>query len=387
VIQRHQVQANGFLYTVSPDDNVSLAARCWGVVQVRLRDEITGEPVRTQTGIRTEYRGLRPRVAGDGLVGLVGVPRVVFPDLPNQGYDVPFTVTATGYLPVALSAAVPQDAQFPVSFSPSNLAVAMHAEAVTLRGRVVRPAAGGFAPVAGAAVRITGMRRHPVPANAAPPPLSPPNLVSLQPGVHANRPAGGGMLRRRNGLTGAIGKRTLRIAVPGDRTLHINNRVGLGPGDLVRIDGGQPERVELHTIASIAGASGADQPAVLSLDYALRIGHPAGTEVSRLLPQPPGPALQIQDETLAGDLCLPLNGLTGIAAGNVVEISGGANPPEYQIVRMFAAVSDAQGNYRLPPLGRVAEVRLEAAIGAQMVERDISPNYRLGRQTVDLILP
>lgn len=387
MIQRHQVQANGLTYTISPDVTVPSADRYWGVVQVQLIDEITGAPVRTQTGIETDYGGLQPRVAGDGLVGLTGVPRTVFPDLLNQPYDVPLSVRATGYLPVTRTAQVPQDGGFPASFTPANLTIAMHAAAVTLRGRVVQRAGLGFAGVAGATVRITGVRRQPVAANVAPPPMEPPDLISLQPGVYANRPAVGSELRPRNvfGL-GAV-KTLTRVAPLGGSALYLNNRLGLGVGNLLMVEGAEPDRIEVHSIAAIDGASDPAQPAMVTPVFPLRVAHPVGTEVRQILIQPPGAAVAILDETVAGDLCLRLGGPVGVAVGALVMITGGVDPPEFQVAHPLSTLSDAQGYYRLPPLGRVAEVRIQAISGAQATERDISPAYGSGQQTVDLILP
>lgn len=86
-------------YLFSPDDPMPLSGRTWALVQARVVDEMTGEPPRSRITILARERGLVPRVASDGLVGLVGIPRHLFPALATQDYTVHLTVQAEGYLP------------------------------------------------------------------------------------------------------------------------------------------------------------------------------------------------------------------------------------------------------------------------------------------------
>src|SRR2546422_4545295 len=85
-MSRRTIQSNNRLYTYSPDDPIPVGRRSWGVISVLLTDEITGLQPDGTPFISTSYKGLDPRVAQESsLVGLVGIPVRVFPNLKNQG--------------------------------------------------------------------------------------------------------------------------------------------------------------------------------------------------------------------------------------------------------------------------------------------------------------
>jgi len=85
-----------------------------------------------------------------------------------------------------------------------------------------------------------------------------------------------------------------------------------------------------------------------------------------------------------------LKGVAGLATATEVRISGGAVPDEYHSLSRFSVTSDADGYYRLPPLSRVALVKLSARkkIGPQTfaAELEFRPDYALRENRLDLTL-
>ena len=79
--------------------------------------------------------------------------------------------------------------------------------------------------------------------------------------------------------------------------------------------------------------------------------------------------------------------VAGIASGDVVAISGGVSPVEYQFASIFAVTSDALGNYRLPLLSRVAELELTTNDGVHApVPLPVIPQYGYQDNRVDFLL-
>ena len=143
---RARVVVGRTAFLVAPDDAPPEGARWWALVQARLLDDVSGDPVTrpadvTPAGLAfraPRTRALvRPRRADGGVVGLVGVPHTVFPDLRNSAYDVGLTVRADGYLPATATRSLAAQPTFPDTFTPAQLGdVEMHAEPVSLQGRM-----------------------------------------------------------------------------------------------------------------------------------------------------------------------------------------------------------------------------------------------------------
>jgi len=75
------VNANGRSYNFSADDPFPLSSRFSALVRARLIDELTGTPPLTPVQVDSNIAPSTPRVASDGLVGLVGIPRHIFRSL------------------------------------------------------------------------------------------------------------------------------------------------------------------------------------------------------------------------------------------------------------------------------------------------------------------
>lgn len=125
--RRTIIMNTGQMYTIAVDDPVPTAAHLWGVVRARLIDDVTNEPVNVPVRIQVQEAGLTPRIAQDGIIGLVGIPMNIFPDLANSDYTVHFTIWAAGYQPLSVSAQVtkippvPTAPGFPQAFTPRDL--------------------------------------------------------------------------------------------------------------------------------------------------------------------------------------------------------------------------------------------------------------------------
>lgn len=92
-------------YLVADDDPMPHDAKWWAVLRTRAVDELTSEPPLNRITLSTTTPGCLPRVAGDGLCGLVGHPRAVSAQMLTAGA---FTaeIRADGYLPRSLTAAI-----------------------------------------------------------------------------------------------------------------------------------------------------------------------------------------------------------------------------------------------------------------------------------------
>ena len=71
------VRSEGIDYTIADDDRQPYDARWWAVLRTRAVDELTGEPPLNRIAVSTATPGCLPRVAGDGLCGLVARPGAV----------------------------------------------------------------------------------------------------------------------------------------------------------------------------------------------------------------------------------------------------------------------------------------------------------------------
>jgi hypothetical protein len=119
--RRNVTMNSGQIYTIAVDDPTPTAAHLWGVVRARLIDDVTGEPVNVPVRIEIKKAGLTPRIAQDGIIGLVGIPLNVFPKLNLQDYPLQFTIYAESYLPMVVTTTISKNLGFPQAFTPRNL--------------------------------------------------------------------------------------------------------------------------------------------------------------------------------------------------------------------------------------------------------------------------
>ena len=380
--------ANGRNYVFSSDGSPPAGDRFWALAKVRVIDELSGGPP-AGTRLISRQHGVNARMNSDGMGAAVGIPRDVFPHLDSKGYGVQLTVDAEGYVTQDIEVPVAIDLQFPKRFVPPALVdIVLHREPTVILGRTVSIAGNSTSPMGGATVRVTGIWRTPPPNDVAVP-ASPPNIVSLRPPLYAGRQAISGHLQRRKLPPAAGDKLLLEDVSSGRDVIRLSDRQSLAAGDILVIDGGRPDRVEFIAIKSINGAATVDQPASVVLDHRLAYEHRRDALVQKANPQPPGAVRQLSVEALAGDVCVFLNNLAGLAGASEVEINGGS-ANEYHSVSRFVATSDSDGYYRLPPLSRVAQVLIEGQkiVGPQTfaAKTEFRPDYSRRENTLDLTL-
>jgi hypothetical protein len=384
---RRVVNVESRAYLFSPDVQPTPAERTWAVVRARVIDEMTAEPPLTQITVETDRTELTPRTAAGGIVGLVGTPLRVFPSLDLQGYPVGLTVGGRGYVTLRETVNVAQNVNFPGQFAPTDHGtLALHRDPVRITGRTVLAGGGTTTPVAGATVSITGVWPTLPAANVVVLP-DPPNLVSLLPPTFFAHTAPAAVLHRRE-LTPVVGEEKLLLthAPAGSLTLAVSDRVNLTGGNVVALDESDPERTEYLFVQSVAGASTDTEPATVTLAYATARAHYEGAVLRRVTPQVAAADNQLTRDCIAGDTCLFLDGMLGLAGASVVEITGGGGSAEYHLVRQFKATSDADGYYRLPPLARVAQAELLAHDGAHPdINVTVTPDYAVGVHRIDFV--
>ena len=389
-MSRRTIQVGNQRIVFSPDDPVSLVNRLQALAKLRITDELTGGPPDSAIDLQVRERGVTPRVAGDGLAGVVGFPQQVIPSLNSQDYFVNLTVTAQGYLARDVRQKIPQDFAFPQHFAPPQLNLALHREPATISGRTVRFIGNISTPLGGARISLTGIWRTAPPANVIVAP-DPPNLISLQPPMYLDRSALTQFLRPGDLPALAGGDKTLLDDVPpGTNSIRLSDRQGLAAGDVLQIDANQPDLTEFIEIKTVPVTSAPDQPTLITLNQGLMQSHRRDSVVTRTLPQPPGIQRPFTVDATTGDTCVFLDNLTGLAAAHEVQITGLPGQDEYHKLTTFSVLSDADGYYRLPPLSRVAQVEIHAEkiVGLQTfkVTTTFCPDYHQRENRLDLTL-
>lgn len=375
-----------------PDAVPAAADRMRVIVSARLLDEESGEPIAVAVTLTTSAPGLQSRIAGGGLVGLVGRPARLFPTLDVDAVPLTMRVAAPGYVPLELAVILGPIPAFPGQFAPLELGdVALHRAAVELSGRTLRR--NGLAPlvVAGANVEVAGFWAGFPPANVNPATvMAPPNLISLAPPVYGRRGAGLTTVRRRDLLPVAGQEKRLLLPVAaGQRRLRLPDRIGLAINGLLTIDRDDPAHREHLLISDVDGGSSADQAAWITLAHPLAHLHRQGAVCQPANLAAPGPLNALARDAIAGDVTIFTTNLTGLADRITIEISGGAGAVEFHEARLYRVVSDAEGFFRLPPLQRAAMVLIHSdRLGLPTpADERFAPDYRQADNHLTVLFP
>lgn len=380
---RRIVQVGSRRIIFSPLEPPPLLNRWQALVKIRVIDEMTGAPPANEVTIAVDDKEMVPVISGDGVGGLVGIPRRSFPELDIKNYEVDLVIGAKGYVPRSLKVPVLQDVNFPNSFTPPDSLVELHREPTIISGRTVHFIGGTSTPLGGAIVSLTEIQRTPTSTAV------PPNLVALAPPLYEDRDAVAQFVRRRDVAVVGTNKTLLDDVLEGDNPIRLSDRLGVAVGDLIRIDATDGDLTEIINISNIDPGIPPDQPGTIKLDYPVSRPHRRGVAISQLNPLPPGPPQQITVPADSGDTCVFLDGLAGLSGANEVEILG---PPrsEYHQVTNFSVVSDGDGYFRLPPLSRVAQFKIHAErlVGPQLFATTIPfrPDYQQRENRLDLVL-
>lgn len=393
------ITANGLTYRASFPDTPPMGRRPRVVMQARLVDELTGLALAGQVSVSTQVLGMTPRSAGQGVVGLIGRPDPRFPMLDAFSAPLRMQVGAERYLTQDLAVdqgpfntGLGDPADFPDYFAAADLGdVPMHRAPVTFEGRTLQTAGLNRAPLSGVLVELTGVWTLPPTPDVDPDmTVEVANLLELRQGLYRHRIAGVDQLRERPLVIGAQTKTLLAPAGPGFSQLQVSDRLGLVVGELLAIADGAPDRAEYVQISAIDGAQSPAEAAVVTLAYPLRRGHFTGTAAAPAQ-LPPGPVIDnaLLRDGIPGDTTIHLTSINpGIPDHAIVEIAGSGDP-EYHIARRYRAVSDPEGDYRLPPLSRVSRIRLQASRADLPTPEiiDISPVYTRPGNRLEFLFP
>jgi hypothetical protein len=390
---RFPVQVGAARYVVAPDDSVPPGVRTGAIVKARLVDELTGKPVSLPITVepagtafdnaRTRA-GVNPRAAEGGVVGLVGVPTRALPLLGLNVYEIGVTVHASGYLSRTEMQNVGPVPLFPGVYAPTDLGdLAMHRTPVQLVGRAVLRGAAGDTPLPAVTVRIGGIWRT-APTLTVSPPASPPDLVAIDAPLYTARSVGASL--RMVALTPDLvnPKRLEQPAVAGATTVELSDRVAIAAPNVLGIDVADPDRAEWVVIKSIVGATSAALPATVTLEHPLARTHAAGAPAHGITVGGPTTSRALGVAAIRGDTTLFTTALGALAPGTV-EVDDGVAPPEYHRLARYETTSDADGQWRLPPLARVAQLTVVAthAVNTTPV-RTVTPEYPRREQRLDL---
>jgi hypothetical protein len=381
------VVANGRPWRLLPDTPPpAQAARAQALARAQLIDELTGEPPPGRAVVVSRMPGAQPASAEGGHVGLTGRPAALFASAWPLVAPFPrlaLEATLPAFLPVSLAADLSAQPSWPDAFLLHDfLQIAVHRRPTLLSGRVASRTAG---PVVGAVVEVTEVWSTFAAIGAA---GLVPNALSVHAGLYADRPAGANLRRRTLTLQAPI-RTLLRHAQAGDTVLRLSDRQGLVVNRPLAIEHGDPEREEYILIAAIDTSLAADQPAAVTLAHPLARTHGAGTAVHRTTFAAAGPANAITRAARRGDISLFVNGLNGIAPANpTIEVTGGGAPAEYHGIAAWRTTTDAEGAFRLPPIHRVAHLRLRASGGGQPIPAEIIVSLTSpGEAAADLLFP
>ena len=330
------------------------------MVVAQLVDDATGAPLAGPIRISGDLDGLRPRVAGSGFAGLVGVPTRVLPLLDANAHTVEVTIAADGYETRHETVPFPAQAGFTnaelgelrMRRVPSVLTVSTYdLDAANRTQRL------GLVPA-----RISGW--WPTIAALGLAPTTTP-LVGVGPGLSVRRTTGAALDLPALGTPAEPARVLLQGVPPGASRIEVSNTGSLVVGDLVGLDLGDPERAERVEVTAIDGPADTLSPATVTVRFPFRTGHVADGVVVLLVP--PGPAAAVATTTAAvleGDRTLRVSALAGLTAGQVVRITGGGGPVEFRTLARYELTTNTDGVGRFPPLSGVAAVVVTATSGA-----------------------
>lgn len=276
--------------------------------------------------------------------------------------------------------------------------VALHRNPVALCGRVVRvPAIGGSpTPVLNASVTLADfwltlqdVRTSAVVAGVPVGAMTGagPNTfaVSLAQGVIARRPVGA--------TAGTIAlapapleeKRLLAGLNRGDTTLRLSSRRNVIVTSILRVGKGDAQASEIRTVTGVVALGGLDDEAVMTVDSPMLRPQSAETRVDRMLPAAAPLPLTFREAAEIGDSTVLLDALPA-APVQALQVHSPGIADEYHDCGLYTATSDANGYFRLPPLHRMAQIRLDVNDGVAPAPFSffIEPDYDGPEQWIDL---
>jgi hypothetical protein len=375
-------------WSLAPDDPQPAAAFAQAILTATLIDEITAGPPISRPVATTTTIGLVPRATAGGMAGLVGIPLARYTAASVVGTALQLGLTASGYLPMSLTAALGPQPGYPGAFTPAALGdVELHRTAAVLSGRVVSRSTG---PLAGATVTLDGVWTTFADLSNLMP--SPPNAVAVASPLYAARDTTAGVAQQN--LSAAPPGEAKSLLIPGnvgDATARVADWTGLSVGSILAFDPQDPARAEYLAITAITPLGlGPAFPATVALAFPLARPHQSGASVIRMIPAAAGTANALSRPCLPGDMCVFPATMAGLDAGmTAVVVSGGGAADEYHAASLVVAASDGAGFMRLPAIHRVAQLRLRAHHVSQAADllTDVMLPFGAQSLTRDLIFP
>lgn len=351
------------LWTFCPELPVPRGARLRALARARLVDEITEQPLAADALEIPDARlalHVAARIADNGIVGLAGFPQTAFPQLALQPAPLAFRVRADGFWPEDLATTLVAQPGFPTDFTLADFGtVLMRRRGVSLAGRVVARDLPANVPLVNASIVVDGVWP------TAPPPgvtlaasMQAPDMAGLAPGLYRAWTAA--VASACTFTPDLAHAKTAPLAtVPGATRIRLSNRQFLAINQPLSID---PDagREEVIAISAIDAGLADDQPAWIDLHYPIRRLHRPGARVVPLSVTATSGLRNLARPAGRGDVIAFFTAAPPWLDDDLVRITDGIAPFEYQRVARFAAISDALGYWRLPPLARLALVQLRA---------------------------
>lgn len=361
------IEVAGVLRRVDYPPDPGIAERLGLVWRGRFVDEIDGEPVGSRVRIRSTTGLAAASAERGGEAGLVGVPAKAYPLLQANPVAIALSAEAEGYLPVDLADVVTAHPNHPAEFDPAEPPgpVEMQNLPVRLEGCVRRrDAADLLQPVAGATVALVGLWEHAPPAGTEPP-ADPAPVLEIRPPL-TGAAAVGAQVRRVNLAVPGFDSVLAESAPRGATELVLESRAGIGPGNFLMIEAGHPDRLEVVRVASVAPLPPAPFRGRVTLGRPLAVEHLAGAPVSRRNITVAGTARALTRACIPGGVSLFVDSVGGLTVSGFLRIGTGA-AQQIRRVRAYEATTDAEGNYRLPPVHRIARGFIDAGDGTSSV--------------------
>lgn len=356
------------------------------LVMAQLVDELTAEPIDRPIQIEHDVPHARPKSAAFGVCGVVGVPRQSFPNLAVQPYAIALRFEVAGYEPVDIGHTFAADPSFPDTFADANLLqIGLRRTPIVLTGRTVAlDAQNRPQPVPGTQVRVTGIWRTVPDIDPVAGPALGAQFLSLTPALAADRSAGDLTIAT---LTPAGAPTALAVsAAPGATLIDVQTPAGIVAGDVVRIGGFDPERVEHVAVAQVLARNDVSSPGQLRLAHPLQTGHSGGEAVEVVTVAGAGPDASLTEAARAGDRLVFVNTTAPFGGALAVRVSTPGVDDEYLTASTLSTTSDAEGFYRLPRLSRIAAIQVSATAGPLSAVAAHTPNYGLFSNGLDLTM-
>jgi len=270
-------------------------------------------------------------------------------------------------------------------------------EPTVLRGRTVRldPLTGTSTAVVGATIAVTDFWTSHADLRAQLPGwMNQPNPAlrmfpaGLSPGVVAARSVGPAQISNIPLPPAAPNdERRLSDSAPAGSTgARIDHRAGIVPPAVLRIDPDEGEASEAVTATAVVAFAPPNGPGDFTLALPLRRPHLAGARVVPLAPGVAGPNAAVRSDVRAGDRTVFVDSLASLPDDSDVQLTGGAAPREFQLLRHYVATSGVGGYFALPPLHRVAAISLIATAPLLVpVPFTVYPDDEVREQFLDVV--